>query len=67
MKMGMNDLNESDHNHKLCLLLVAHGDYGEHEVDQVERAKEDHDGEEDHVDRTSCCHHLNKLVLISSN
>ena len=58
--------DDSDHNHQLGLLLIAHGDDGKHEVDQVEGAKEDDDGEEDYVDWTSCCHHLNKLILTSS-
>ena len=46
--------------HKVRLLLVGHGDDGEHEVDEVEGAKEDDNGEEDHVDRTSRRNNLNK-------
>ena len=42
--------------HQLRLLLVAHGHDGEHQVDQVEGAEEDHDGEEDDVDGAAGCH-----------
>ena len=42
--------------HKLCLLLIAHRHYGEHQVDQVEGAEEHHDGEEDDMDGTSGGH-----------
>ena len=51
----------TDHNHKLCLFFIAHGNHSKHEVDEVERAKEDDDGEEDHMDRTSCRHHLKQV------
>lgn len=34
---------------RLVLLLVGHGDHGEDEVDQVERAQEDDHHEKDHV------------------
>ena len=44
--------------HELCLLLVAHGHDGKHEVDEVEGAEEDHDGEEDDVNRTARSHDL---------
>ena len=44
--------------HELCLLLVAHGHDGEHEVDEVEAAEEDHDGEEDDVNGAARGHHL---------
>ncbi|TNN30511.1 hypothetical protein EYF80_059338 [Liparis tanakae] len=42
----------------LVLLGVRHGDHGEDEVDEVERAEEDHDHEEDHVGLTSCSQRL---------
>jgi len=38
----------------LVLLGVRHGNHGEDEVDEVERAEEDHNHEEDHVGFTSC-------------
>ena len=51
-------LRDSHHNHKFCLLLIAHGDDSKHQVDQVEGSKEDDDGEEDDMDWSPCCHHL---------
>ena len=51
-------LRHSHHNHKFCLLLIAHGDDSKHQVDQVEGSEEDDDGEEDDMDRSPCCHHL---------
>ena len=51
-------LRHSHHNHKFCLLLIAHGDDSKHQVDQVEGSKEDDDGEEDDMDWSPCCHHL---------
>ncbi len=36
----------------LRLLLVAHGDDGQHQVDQVEGAEEDHDRKKYHMDWT---------------
>ena len=44
--------------HQFCLLLVAHGHHGEHQVDEVEGAEEDDDGEEDDVDGPPGGHHL---------
>ena len=42
----------TDRVHEFRLLLVAHGDDGQHQVDQVEGTEEDDNCEEDHVDRT---------------
>ena len=50
------------HVHGLRLLLVAHRDDGQHEVDEVERAEEHHDCEEYHMNRSSCCHNLNNNI-----
>ena len=62
-KIFAEDLHGHTHGvHELCLLLVAHGHDGEHEVDEVEGAEEDDDREEDHVDRTTRCHHLGNSV-----
>ena len=44
--------------HELCLLLVAHGHDGKHEVDKVEGAEEDHDGKEDDVNGSARGHDL---------
>ena len=51
-------LRHSHHNHKFCLLLIAHGDDGKHQVDQVEGSEEDDDGEEDDMDGSPCCYNL---------
>ncbi len=50
--------------HDLSLLLIAHGHDGQHEVDEVEGAEEDDNGEEDHVYRTPGCHHLNDPIIL---
>ena len=45
--------------HELGLLLVAHGHHGQHQIDQVEGAKEDYDGEKDDVDWAASRDNLN--------
>ena len=40
------------------LLLVAHGDDGQHQIDQVERAEEDDHHEEDERERAAHGQHL---------
>ena len=41
-----------------CLLLVRHAHNSQHEVDEVEGAKEDDNDEEDDVPRTICSNYL---------
>lgn len=45
----------------LCFLFVAHGHDSQHQIDEVERAKEHNNGKKDHMDGSTGCHDLKHM------